>query len=135
MSKKEEASHYRFGANVKLNHIGSSTGLNELFPNIEDVMMSSRTFDLFEDAVASMNGVMSEITTSINGAVGSEKFKIMSEINPKFSGNPTVSKDWASPEIAKVWIVDGTKEFEGAIEAVGLAQLMEVYDSTPILIN
>lgn len=118
---------YKYAMNVKLSAIGS-TPVNLLFPNIEDLVLGSKLFDEFDLAVASVNGFVSELTETLNTSVKLDKYKMISEISPRFSGQETISKDWGPNEIAKLWIVDKNRQeaAKGPIPAVALAQLLEI---------
>jgi hypothetical protein len=120
---------YMYGLNVKFSSVASKTPLNELFPHVEDLMISSRDFDKFEEAIQSCNGVVTEITSFLNLAVGETKYKTVSELNPRLTGQQTLSKEWSQHEIAKLWIVDNKSDPENpgaGIVATALAQVMEV---------
>lgn len=126
---------YRYAMNIKLSQVGV-TPANALFPNVEDMVLSSRHFDEFNVAVESANELVAEITTTLNTSVAIEKYKMISEINPKFSGKETISKDWGNNEVAKLWIVDKIRQEKqpGPILAVALAQLLEV-PGEPVSLN
>lgn len=126
---------YRYAMSVKLTQIKGSTLIATLFPHAEDMLMNSRDFDLFDDAVNSTTKLVTDVKDSLNLAVASEQFGIMSELNPKLSGKETISKEWATNELAKVWIIDQVEQLKNptALKAVGLAQLVEVPGSTVLL--
>jgi hypothetical protein len=101
--------------------------LKLLFPNVDDLVISSRAFKEFEEAVTSMNNIMTELTETMNKELGEEKFGLISEINPAQTGKNTISKQWAENEIAKLWIVDRKKrETDPNMIATGMAQLLEL---------
>ena len=127
---------YRYSMNVKLAHIGGPTAVSSLFPNVEDLVMSSKIFDDLQQAVTSANDLNTQIMFSLNAAVNEERYGIMSEINPKHSNKETLSKEWGDTEIAKIWIIDRILQQEkpGPIKAVGLAQVLEV-QSQPTTLN
>ena len=120
---------YQFAMNVKISQAGViPQALAEIFPGLEDLVLSSKTFDTLQAAVESCNGVLGDLTKALNEAQGAQKFKLLSEVNPKHSGQPTISKDWGSNEIAKIWVVDNDVDPSNGkpIHALGLAQLVEV---------
>jgi len=127
---------YRYAINLKLSQVLASTQINGVFPNIEDVMISSRDFTEFEEAVTSTTALAKQLTLSLNVAVQAEKYKLVSEVNPKISGTDTVSKEWADNELLKIWILDNADGvlLDGSMPAIGLAQLIEI-DSPPVFIN
>jgi hypothetical protein len=118
---------YRYAMNLKMSQIGS-TPANVLFPHVEDLVLSSKHFEEFDHAVKSANELVGELTSTLNTSVKREKYKMISEINPKFTGKETISKDWENNEVAKLWIVDKIRQetMPGPILAVALAQLLEV---------
>lgn len=127
-----KATSYIYTMSVKLSQI-KFTKAAEVFPSVEDFMVSSVKFTKFEEAVASTNAFVNEVTQSLNAAAKMEKFKMLSEINPAFSnGQETLTKTWGSNEIAKVWIIDKIKHesqpAEAQIVAIGLAQLAQIED-------
>ena len=126
---------YRYAMNVKLSQVGA-TPAALLFPHVEDMVMNSKHFVEFDAAVLSVNELVSELTNTLNTSVKLDKYKVISEINPKFSGKETISKDWAPQEVAKLWIIDKIKQEVNSqqILAVALAQLIEV-PSEPVSVN
>jgi hypothetical protein len=118
---------YRYAMSMKLSQLGA-TPANFLFPHIEDLVISSKHFEEFDDAVKSVNALVDELTGVLNTSMKFEKYKMISEINPKFSSKETISKDWGNTEVAKLWIVDKIRQetTPGPILAVALAQLLEV---------
>jgi predicted choloylglycine hydrolase len=126
---------YRYATNLKLSSIGR-TPVSSVFPNIEDIVMSSREFTDFNEAVTSANEFVAELTVSMNTATAADKYKMISEINPRFTGKETISKDWADLEVAKLWIIDAVRQAShpGPMLAVALTQLLEVPE-TPVAMN
>lgn len=86
--------------------------------------------------VASLNELATEVVVGINVLLNEERYGIVSELNPEKSGIDTISKEWASNEIAKVWIIDKIENTQNTtkINAVGLAQILE-FSSNPETIN
>lgn len=121
---------YKYALNLKASAVPAKTGLNTVFPHLEDLVVSSRKFDKFEDAVTSANQLVAQLAASLNQAVQTTQFRTVSEINPKHTGKPTLSTEWGMNEVAKLWIVDDFKSKDlknGQIRAVALAQLLEVH--------
>lgn len=120
---------YFYGMNAKISSSPEKTALNKIFPHIEDLTLKSREFDAFEDAITSAKGLVHDLTEHLNESVGQALYKNVIELNPRFSGHPTLSKEWGPYEIAKLWIVPSVVDLEnpkGGISALALAQLMEV---------
>lgn len=126
---------YRYAMNLKLSQVGR-TPAAALFPHVEDMVLNSRHFEVMDDAVKSANELVHELTLTLNNSVQQDQYKMISEINPKHSGKETISKDWGSQEIAKLWIIDHIRQQKnpGPIFAVALAQLLEV-PSEPVQLN
>lgn len=127
---------YRYAMNIKLSQVGK-TPANSVFPSVEDMVLSSKVFEEFDKAVQSANELVAEVTATLNTSVAIDKYKVISEINPKFSGKETISKDWANNEVAKLWIIDKIRQeanSPGPIFAVALAQLIEV-PGDPVSLN
>lgn len=127
---------YRYSMNVKLAYTGGQTLVNSVFPNVEDLVLTSKLFEEMDAALHSVNLLTTEVVMSLNMGVREERYGIMSEINPKHTNEETLSKEWSDNEIAKVWIIDKIlqKEKPGPIKAVGLAQVLEV-QTDPIALN
>ena len=128
---------YKYAMNIKLSSVEPSP-MNLVFPHIEDMVLSSRKFDKLEEAVDSANRLVGEITGTLNLAVSGEKYKMVAEINPRFTGKETISKDWGANEVAKLWIYDkilheAKKGTTGNILAIALTQLLEIPGDSVLL--
>jgi hypothetical protein len=126
---------YKYAMNIKLGAI-EATAVTKLFPSVEDLIIASRQFEKLEEAVDSANRLVSEFTQSLNVAASAEKYKMVSEINPRFTGKETISTDWSEGEVAKLWIYDKAmhEKKPAHILAVALAQLLEI-KGEPITLN
>lgn len=71
---------------------------------------------------------MDDILKRVNG--DTEKFRLGSEINPVFSGQLTISKDWGLNEVARLWVFDKEQEGKGHIHAIGQARIYGATIST-----
>jgi hypothetical protein len=98
------------------------------------MIISSKHFEDFDLAVQSVNALVAELTATLNTSAEELKYKMISEINPKFSGKETISKDWGNNEVAKLWIIDDLRVQKTPMFAVALAQLLEV-QGDPVLLN
>lgn len=128
---------YKYAVNVKLSSISCDLPLSEVFPSVEDLVITSRSFDNFNDAVQSANQLLTNVTSMLNSAVGVKQYGMVSEINPQHSGQKTISHEWATNEIAKLWIIDELRTPEQkakGMRAVGLGQLLR-FSGDPILVN
>lgn len=124
-----EPIQYKFAVNVKMSQVPAKTPFSDLFPHVEDLVISSRKFEKFEEAIARANKLITGMTAALNVAVDKQQFKMVSEINPRFSGKPTISQEWMLNEVAKLWIVDEARskmDKQGGMRAVALTQLLEV---------
>lgn len=86
--------------------------LTELLPHAQEVSLSSRTFINYNECVTSCKGLLQDIVATMND--GDRVFKVGAEVNPIFSGQPTLSKDWFESEVARFWIYDKAQEGAGA---------------------
>jgi hypothetical protein len=129
---------FDYGLNIKLNMAGPDRriAIGEVFPSIEDLVVKSREFDTFEAAVDSANGLMTDIAGKLNAAVGDNAFKIATELNPRLTGQQTLSQDWHVQEIAKLWIVPQAADPTAGkpIRAIGLCRVSEVL-SDPVRVS
>lgn len=126
-------STFMYGMNVKMKLIPRTTALDDLFPNIEDFIVQSKSFDTADEAVASARGIMNDLTEQINSA-SDMKYKHFTEINPKIGGVQTITKEWGMHDVAKLWMVPDSANLESneAIMALAVAQIVEV-QSAPVL--
>lgn len=127
-TKFTEPVKYRFAVNVKFSAATEMPPpVKQLFPKLDDLMLSSITFENLEEAVNSCNIVVGDIVLALNTAAKAIAYKAVSELNPDRTGQPTLSKEWADNEIAKVWIMSADAEpAKQRVSALGLAQLMEI---------
>jgi hypothetical protein len=130
-----EPIRYRYAASIKLSNL-VKTSVNLFFPTVEDIIVQSKLFDKFDDAVASANLFSAELIKTLNDNVTKEHYTTISELNPKLTNKETLSNDWGIDEVAKIWIIDknAPKITPGPIRAMGLVQLVEVY-GTLVLLN
>lgn len=130
MMSSIEPIKYKYNMNVKLNQVPGRTLVASVFPHAEDLMISSKNFEDFESAVASVGKLTEEIVLSLNTAIDHERYGVLSEVNPARSGQETLSKEWGAHEIAKVWVIDKIRQAEspGPIKAIGLAQVVETHE-------
>jgi hypothetical protein len=127
---------YRYAMNLKLSRVPARTVISAVFPNVEDLMFSSKTFDGAQEAVDSSSVLVKELTGSLNDALDVEQYTTLFELNPARSGKTSISSDWGDLEIAKIWIIDKVaQDIEpNALLAIGLAQVVEFY-SDPVLVH
>jgi hypothetical protein len=116
--------------NVKLSYVPAQTLIYNIFPSAEDLMFSSKSFDDFELAVESSNRIANQLKNVLNEAVSSDRYRIMSEVNPSRSSSEDLksTSNWLENEIAKIWVIDDMAEINpsGAIHAIALSQLLEI---------
>lgn len=127
---------YKYGLNLKLNHAGVKTAVNQVFPSVEDLMVSSTKFDDLESCLRSLSQLNQELILSLNTALDLERYGMLTEMNPKYGEQATISKEWGQNEIAKVWIVDKIRRTEdpsAPIKAISLSQVLEVHGEPEML--
>lgn len=127
---------YRYSMSLKIGHLVGRTPIQSVFPNPEDIIISSKHFDEFEQAVTSANALVTEMALNVNASINEERYGLISEVNPSRSGQETISKDWGDAELVKLWVIDKIhrEENPGPIKAVGLAQILEV-PAQPMTVN
>lgn len=119
---------YTFSMNIKLSMLGVvPASLADNFPNAEDLVIGSKEFETMMETVSICKDALVEVVLAVNHAQDREKFKILNELNPTVSGTPTISKDWADNEIAKMWMVESGVDTSKTkkIHAFALAQVWQ----------
>lgn len=113
--------NFNFSAALKTSVDGVSLiNLGETFPSVSTVSMLSRDFSSYEECIMSCRRLMDDVLAKV-GSV--DTYKLGSEVNPVYSGQPTLSKDWGIGEVARVWIYDKSMEKTGQIHAIGQARV------------
>ena len=81
-------------------------------PSLGDLFR--QRFFLLQDIVSTMN-------------TGDRVFKVGAEVNPMFSGQPSISKDWVEGEVSRFWVYDKAQEGVGMkIEGVARTSVFAV---------
>lgn len=112
-----------FGATIKARSaFYKIDALGELLPGVSTITLVSRSFLSYDECVSSCRQLMDDVTDRLNEA-SAGIFKLGSEVNPLYSGSPTLSKDWAPGEVARLWIYDQSMEKSGQIAAMGQARI------------
>lgn len=95
----------------------------ELFPNISEMSLVSKLFSDYTQCAVSCKGLLEDVMSAFSSE--GTQYKLASETNPKFSGQPTVSVDWDEHELARFWVFDKAQEKKGAkISAVARASIL-----------
>jgi hypothetical protein len=129
-----QESHFRYNAVIKNEQDISFEGLS-LFPGLSEISFQSRIFPNYAECVKSCKGLMEDMTRDINSNLQDKKFKVGAEVNPVHSGNPTMSKDWGSAEVARFWVYDKAMEGTGAIAAVCRGSIFAIPKDDQRIIN
>lgn len=95
--------------------------LQEVYPGVTSMAVSSRTFETYDECISSCKRLMDDMLKRANEK--GDMFKMGSEVNPIHSGQMTLSKDWSSGEVSRLWIYDKKMEQSGQIHAVGQARI------------
>lgn len=95
-------------------------------PGVTDMLFNSRVFTSYDDALVSCKRLMTDFKNAANKTVGKSYFNVNAEINPEFSGEPTVSTDWEFEEVARMWLFDKRMAKSGKIDAIGRASIFTV---------
>lgn len=114
---------FTYMATVKLIVSQSIPVLSDEYPGITDLSLNSREFIDYNECLLSCRTFMESMKNRINEKSGDAVFMLSSEINPKFSGQATLSKDWDQGEIARLWIFDEKMQKTGMIQALGQARV------------
>jgi hypothetical protein len=126
---------FSYTASVKLlTSNGAVAAFKETYPGVTDLSVASREFVDYNECVTSCRQFMDDLKTRINLTADTPIFKISSEVNPVYSGTPTMSKDWDAHEIARLWIFDERME-GGKIEAVGQARVFQTDRPTSVSLS
>ena len=118
---------FSYTASVKLTN--GPVSLAGPYAGVTDLNVSSREFLDYNECITSCSQLMDDVKTKINLSTQKMVFKVSSEINPIFSGEPTLSKDWDTHEVARLWIFDEKMEITGKIQAIGQARIFQILRS------
>lgn len=127
----ERLHSFRFMATMKLSSDELKISiLQDLYPGVTSLACSSRVFETYDECISSCKTLMDDLMRKAN--ISGEQFKMGSEVNPLHSGQPTLSKDWALGEVARLWVYDKSMEKSGQIQAVGQARVFAQMGTQPI---
>jgi hypothetical protein len=122
---------FTYTANLKLKVENPPLeALQDKLPGITDIIFKSREFSDYVECVQSCRKLLDDFTKSTNAQPGN--LQIGTEINPKVSGEPTISKDWSATEIARLWVIDKSAGESSTILAVAQARIFSDSSSTLI---
>ncbi len=113
---------FSFGTTIKVRSGSMKIDiLGDELPGVSTVTLVSRDFSSYDECIASCKKLMDDTLARFNGT--KTTYKIGSEVNPLFSGQPTLSKDWATGEVSRLWIYDKKMEKAGQIHAIAQARI------------
>ena len=113
---------FNYSATIKASSGGIEIGvIKDLLPGVNDMALLSRTFENYSECVSSCRKLMDDFLIRFNAQ--QKIYKLGSEVNPAYSGQPTLSKDWGEGEVSRIWIYEVKMETKGSIEAVGQARI------------
>lgn len=113
---------FTYTANLKLKvEDPPLEALQDKLPGITDLIFKSREFSDYTECVQSCKKLLDDFTKRASAPPGA--LQIGTEINPKVSGEPTISKDWSPTEIARLWVIDKTTEQTTTIFALAQARI------------
>jgi hypothetical protein len=124
--------YFSFGATIKVRRVGSSDVdlLGAALPGVSTINLLSRSFTSYDECISSCTQLMSDVVQKLNKK--SSTYKLATEVNPIYSGQPTLSMDWEPGEVSRVWVYDRTMEKKGQISAIGQAR---VFGSISLALN
>lgn len=119
---EDTSSSFSFGATIKTRSQTSSLDLlGDALPGVSTITLRSRNFPSYEECLGSCTQLMNDVVSKLN--VGPTSYKLGTEVNPIYSGQVTLSKDWAPGEVCRLWIYDRSMEKMGQISAIGQARI------------
>jgi hypothetical protein len=98
-------------------HEMKGTRTSQSFPSVNDLTANSRAFNDYIECVSSVKYLIEGVLR------GQTNFTINTEVNPAHTGIETRSKDWASNEFARLWLVPSSEVGKQSIRAVGQARI------------
>lgn len=106
--------------------------LQDKLVNISDLYVKSREFSNYMECVHSCKKLMDDFV----GSTGPDaaKFRVGSEINPLFSGEASISKDWMPGEVARLWAIEKESEGSERINAIAKAKIFGKLEPTVTLL-
>jgi len=126
-STEKSLQSFSFTAAIKTK-VDDVDAIGDVYPGVHTLSCSSRAFSSYDECASSCRQFMDDILKRVNG--DTEKFRLGSEINPVFSGQLTISKDWGLNEVARLWVFDKEQEGKGHIHAIGQARIYGATIST-----
>jgi hypothetical protein len=106
---------------------GSMTLLQKQYPGAIDLTLASRDFEGYSECITSCKRLMDDLRDKANAEMSKPIFKVSSEVNPIFSGQDTLSKDWEAAELARIWVFDEAMEKKAQIQAIGQARIFKTH--------
>jgi len=113
---------FSYTASVKLIN-DRIAAFDDEYPGVTDFNAASRTFDDYNTCMVSCKTLMDDMKGRINLKSPKIVYKVGSEVNPVYSKQETISKDWEPGEVARLWIYDEKMEKSGQIHAIGQARI------------
>jgi hypothetical protein len=106
LTNQAELKFFHYEAELRLVLGADKQPFKDKYPGATTLALSSREFRDFNDCVISGKALLDGFKDSM--ADVAPDVKIGSETNPDFSGQPSLSKDWAINEVARIWLIDNT---------------------------
>lgn len=91
------------------------------FSSLSGVVMHSRVFSSYEECITSARQLMNDVLAVLN--TNDDTFKLGVEINPLYTNQPTLSRDWGPSEVSRIWLYEKNMEGKGHISAAGQARI------------
>ena len=106
LTNKVELKFFRYEAELRIALGPDKQPFKDTYPGVTTVTLVSREFSDFNDCVTSGKALLDGFRDRMHDALPDTK--IGSETNPDFSGQPALSKDWGTNEVARIWLIDHT---------------------------
>ena len=115
-------SSFSFSASLRLtSDQWKSMSSSALFKSLSLVVLQSRVFGSYEECIASARQLMSDALSALNH--NGDRYKMGVEINPLYTNQATVSRDWEPTEVSRIWLYEKSMEGTGHISAAGQARI------------
>lgn len=96
------------------------------FPSAAEISFTSKVFNDYATCIRSCKCLIEDMARDFNNQELNHRFKIGTEVNPKWSGIATVSTEWEDLEVAKFWVYVPPGQSETVISAVCRSQIFAV---------
>ena len=126
---------YRYIINLKLIAGSTLRLLQDEYPGATDISLASRDFTDYNTCTTSCKRMMDDVVEKLNNANMHAKYVLSVEVNPIHTGQDTMSKNWKTDELARLWAFDEKMRGAQTIAAVCQARIFKTDDSSQLEIG